>query len=177
MLSAELVEKALRLIEPLPSEEVAVRLRTTLLTRITNALQQLAEVVSTSNLLRKTVTVTATNGEAPLTTPLNATEPILLAGLRRGQVYISGFNYPAQYKADRSSLIAPASTEFAYWTLENQTILIRDATGLDNYDGDVIVRNVPYVPLLANVPVTLEPLLVEILARHAQPAEMAPAKS
>lgn len=175
MLSKELVERALREIHPVPTPEEMVRLRTALTLRIPQALRKLAELAIPSNLLRKTYTVTATSGEAPLTIPLNAAEPLLLEGLRRAQVFITGFNHAAQYKSDRSSLSFPGSSQFAHWTLENQTLIIRDATGLDNYAGDAVIRGAPYIPLLANVPVTLEPILVEIMASYVQPAEV-PAK-
>jgi len=173
MTASELVERAIRLIHPAPTEEQQVGLRTALLTKIDNALYKLAELTTPSNLLRKTVTVTAASGEASLATPLAATEPILLSGVKRAQVFIDGFTHAAQWKADRSSLALPMSSQFAAWTLENQTIVIRDSAGLGNYDGNVVVRNVPYVPLLVNVPVTLQPLLVEVLAAYGQPAEMA----
>ena len=47
-------------------------------------------------------------------------------------------------------------------------LVIRDATGLDHYAGTVTLRNAPYVPTLANVPLSLEPLLVEILAKYGR---------
>lgn len=128
------------------------------------ALRRLAEVTASTSLLRKSFTVTAINGEASLATPLSATEPLLLDGLRRAQIFIDGFNHAAQYKADRSSLTFSASNQFAYWTLENQTLIIRDGTGLDNYDGPAVIRSAPYVPLLANVPATLGPIFIELLA-------------
>lgn len=164
MNSAEAVERALREIIPAPSPEEAVRLRTMLEVRIQGSLRALAERVIGTNLLRKTFTETATAGEASLTASLTAAEPLILEGIRSASVFITGFDYAAQYKADRASLTFPASTEFAYWTLENQTIVIRDADGMGTYDGTVTIRNAPYIPTLANVPVSLEHLFVLILA-------------
>lgn len=168
----ELIERSLRHLGPM-SEERRVALRSILLVLVDDALRRLAELALPSGLLRKTFTVTATNGEASLSTPLNATEPLLLDGLKRASVFITGFTHAAQYKADRSSLSFETTTQFAYWTLENQSLIIRDGTGLDNYDGTVILRNAPYVPTLANVPVSLEPVLVEVLADYGkEPAQV-----
>lgn len=167
MTANELIERSLRHLGPM-SEERALAVRSILLVLIEDALRRLAELALPSGLLRKTFTVTATNGEASLSTPLAAAEPLLLDGLKRASVFIDGFSQAAQYKADRSSLSFQASTQFAYWTLENQTLVIRDATGLDNYSGDVILRNAPFVPTLANVPVSLEPVLVEVLAEYGK---------
>lgn len=169
MTSSELIERALREIQPAPTPEQALHLRTFLEVRIKSALRILAEKAMTGNLLRKTFSVTAVLGEASLATPLAASEPLILEGLRRSSVYIDDFDYPAQYKADRSSLSFPATTELAYWALENQTILIRDAVGIDNYAGTVEIKNAPYIPLLTSVPVSLETVLVMIVA------EMVPA--
>lgn len=172
MIANELVERSLRHLGPM-SEERRVALRTILLVLVDDALRRLAELALPSGLLRTTFTVTAMSGEASLSTPLNAAEPLLLDGLKRASVFIDGFTHAAQYKADRSSLSFEASTEFAYWTLENQSLIIRDGTGLDNYSGDVILRNAPFVPTLANVPVSLEPVLVEVLADYGkEPAQV-----
>jgi len=135
-----------------------------LLALIPDALRELAAQAMPSNLLRKTFTETATAGEAPLTVSLAAAEPLILEGLRRASVYVVGFGYAAQFKADRASLSFPASAEFAYWTLENQTIIIRDGDGIDSYAGTVTIRSAPYIPILANVPVSLEHLFILILA-------------
>lgn len=138
-----------------------------ILALVPDALRELASQAMPTNLLRKTFTETAAAGEASLATSLAATEPLILEGLRRASVYITGFSYAAQPKADRASLSFPASTEFAYWALENQTIIIRDATDIDTYAGPVTIRNAPYIPILANVPVSLEPLFLLILADMA----------
>lgn len=138
-----------------------------ILALIPNALRELAEQAMPTNLLRKTFTETAAAGEASLTTSLTAAEPLILEGLRRAAIYVDGFTYAAQYKADRASLSYPASTEFAYWALENQTIIIRDAMGLNNYVGNVTIRNAPHIPILTNVPVSLEALFILILADMA----------
>ena len=173
MFSRDLIERALREVVPAPTEEQAVAIRTALTLRIPGALRKLAELAIPSNLLRKTFTVVAVNGEASLSTPLNAVEPLLLDGIRRAQVFIDGFSHAAQYKPDRSSLSFRGSSQFASWTVENQTLIIRDNIGLDNYDGAVAIRGAPYVPTLENVPDTLEPILVELMANYAQPAQMA----
>lgn len=162
MTSNKLIERALRRIEPQPSVDQLPALRTALRTQIDAALRLLAE--QNLSQLRKTFTVTASSGEASLATPLAATEPLIMENLKRAQVYVTGYTQAAQWKADRSSLSQPATTQFAYWTLENQSILIR-TTSLTAYNGDVTIRNAPYVPLLANVPASLEPLLVELLAK------------
>ena len=164
MTSAQAIERALREITPAPTPEAMVPLRTMLDVRIKGSLRALAERVVNTNLLRKTFTETATAGEASLTTSLTASEPLILEGIRSASIFITGVDYAAQYKADRASLAFPASTEFAYWTLENQTIVIRDADGLGTYDGAVTIRNAPFIPTLANVPVSLEHLFVLILA-------------
>lgn len=164
MTSSEAIERALREITPAPTPEEALRLRTMLDVRIQGSLRALAERTMTTNLLRKTFTETATAGEASLATSLTAAEPLILEGIRSASIFIEGFDYAAQYKADRASLAFPASTEFAYWTLENQTIVIRDADGIGTYDGAVTIRNAPHIPSLANLPVSLEHLFVLILA-------------
>lgn len=166
MISTELVERALRLINPAPTPEQAVALRTMLRTQVDNALRRLAVLALPNNLLRATFTVTATDGEASLATPLSASEPLLLEGFKRASVFIDGYTHTAQWKADRSSLAFPSSDQFAYYTLEDQTLVIRDSGGLDSYTGTVTLRNAPYIPILANVPVSLEPVLVEILATY-----------
>lgn len=167
MTANELVERSLRLIGPM-TEEQRLAMRSGMLVLVDDALRKLAELALPGRLLRKTFTVTATSGEASLSTPLAAAEPLLLDGLKHASVFITGFTHAAQYKADRSSLSFAASTEFAYWTLENQSIVIRDGTGLGNYSGTVTLRNAPHVPTLANVPVSLEPILVEILAEYGK---------
>lgn len=167
MTSSELIEQALRLIQPAPTPEQALHLRTALETQIGNALRKLAVLALPNNLLRKSFTITASSGEASLTAPLTAAEPLLLEGFKRASIFITGFNQAAQWKADRSALSYSATTQFAYYTLEDQTLVIRDAGGLDNYNGDVVIRNAPYIPSLANVPVSLEPVLVEVLAVYA----------
>jgi hypothetical protein len=145
--------------------ESALQLRTQLAARIETSLRLLAERVMRTNLLRKTYSVTAAAGEASLTTPPPAEpEPMILEGLKLAQVYIDGFTLPAQYAADRSGLMLDQTDQFARWTLENQTVVIRDATGLDHYAGPITIRNAPYIPTLANVPVSLDAVLVKILA-------------
>ena len=169
MTSGELIERAIRLLGPETTVEQRLHLRSTLLANVETALRRLAEMAAPKNLLRKTFTVTATDGEASLTTPLAAAEPLLLDHLSRASIFITGFTMAAQYKADRSSLSYAATTQFPYYTLENQTLVIRDATGLDNYNGTVTLRNAPYIPLLTNVPASLETLLVELLAATVLP--------
>lgn len=135
-----------------------------LLALIPDALRELATQAMPSNLLRKTFTETAVAGGAPLTTSLAASPPLILEGLRQASIFIEGFAYAAQYKADRSSMSFLATPEFPYWTLENQTIVINDGTGLGNYAGDVTIRNAPYIPTLATIPTSLEHLFILILA-------------
>lgn len=173
MTANELIERSLRVLGPM-TEEQRLTTRSGLLTLIPDALQKLAVLALPNNLLRKTFTVTAVNGEASLSVPLSAVEPLLLDGLKRASVFIDGFTHAAQYKADRSSLSYQSSSQFAEWTLENQTLVIKDGIGLDNYDGDVILRNAPFIPTLANVPVSLEPIMVEVLAGYyGKPTEVA----
>jgi len=169
MISTQLIELALRAIHPAPTEEAQVGLRTALAVEISRALRQLAEVAAPTNLLRRTFTVTAAAGEAALTTPLAASEPLLLNHLRRASIYITGYSTAAQWKADRSSLSFAATTQFPYYTLEGQTLVIRDGDGLDHYAGSVIIRNAPYIPLLGGVPTSLEPVLVELLVACVMP--------
>ena len=131
---------------------------------IPDALRELATQAMPTNLLRATFTETAVNGVAPLTASLAAAEPLILEGLRRASVYVDGYSYAAMFKADRASLAFPASPEFAYWTVENQSILIRAEDEVDSYDGPVTIRNAPYIPILENLPVSLEHMLILITA-------------
>lgn len=171
MISQHLIEQTLRAIHPAPSEEAMVGLRTALAVEIPPVLKRLAEIAAPTSLLRRTFTVTAVAGEAALTTPLAASEPLLLNHLRRASIYVVGYGVAAQWKADRSSLSFAATTQFPYYTLEGSTLVIRDAAGLDSYAGAVTIRNAPYIPLLAGVPAPLEPILVEILVAAVVPAQ------
>jgi len=164
MLSVENVPIRARALLAARGQDVSNLRSPRLLALIPDALRELATQTMPTTLLRKTFTETATAGEAALTASLAAAEPLILEGLRYASIYVTGFRYAAQFKADRSSLSFLSSAEFAYWALEGQTLVICDEVGLDNYAGPVTIRNAPYIPILENVPVSLEHLFILILA-------------
>jgi hypothetical protein len=114
--------------------------------------------------LRKTFEISAVNGEVGLTAALADSEPIILEELKRATITFDSQTYPAQYKADRSSLILPATSEFVYWTLEDTTMLVADENGLGSFTDDGNIRNAPFVAQLSSVTVGLESTFIQTLA-------------
>jgi hypothetical protein len=131
-------------------------------------------LLSERGFLRKTFVITAVNGVVDLAAPLTAAEPLILERIREAQVTFPDFTYALQWKADRSSLSFPASSEFGYVAVEDKTLLIATSDGLGVYDGTGSLRNAPYVPLLSSVPVTLEAAFIALVSELAHvPAQMA----
>lgn len=152
-----------------------------ILALLPSALSELSSTVLQSpnpakrHLLRKAFPIIAVDGEVDLTAALTDTEPLLLDGIRQSTITFNDVAYPAQFKADRSSLSYPASTEFIYWTLEGTKLLVVEFDGLGTFAGIGQIRNAPYVPILTNAVVqsNLDDELVEIVARMASVRERA----
>lgn len=116
--------------------------------------------------LRKTFAISAVNGVVSLATPLTASEPIILEDHKRWLVTFDSATYPAQYRADRSSLLLPASPEFVRWALEDNSLLVSgaDETGIGSFTDDGNIRNAPFVAQLSSVTVGLEATFIQTLA-------------
>lgn len=106
-------------------------------------------------LLRKTFTVAVVTGVGPLATPMAAAEP-LMAEFARGWI-VTGpdTRYAYTAKADESSLACDQPLGLGAFTLRQTDLLVVNSLGSRVYTAGFSVR-APFVPLLANLPSTLE---------------------
>jgi hypothetical protein len=128
-------------------------------------LQQLAEQVSTSpfkQLLQKDFTVALISTAADLTSSLTATEPMLIV-LPFTDVIHANVTLPFLYVPDRRRLSWESSYDFAYYTLDGQSIIIKAPTGV-TVSGNLTVK-AAFIPSLSSVQSQLIPLLVECLVK------------
>lgn len=127
---------------------------------IESALARLADRVRESedrNLLVKSFTVPVSAGRASL-----ANFPsILVAGLPRAYVKSSLSSYPYEYQANREDLDFPPYSEFYYFTVQDNSIIVRDGAGLVPTDAGLTVE-CSYVPAITDIENTLWPTLVDI---------------
>lgn len=114
--------------------------------------------------LRKTFSISAVSGVVSLTAALSDAEPIILEENKQWVVNFDNQTYAAQRKADRSSLSLPSSVEFVYWTLENNSMLVANESGLGSFTDSGDIRNAPFVALLSSVTVGLEATFIQTLA-------------
>lgn len=127
MTSAEIVEKALRRVQPAPQPEQLAALRTSLALAVDPARRRLAYAIASDprrrDTLRKSFNLTVSSGAVSLTTHLAAAEPLLLETVKAADIRSASSTFKWQWKGNRSLLaIHPTGTDFIAYTLEGTTI-------------------------------------------------------
>lgn len=160
----------------LSSESVPIRVRAYLASRgadvsglrnprilalVPDALRELV----TKGQLRKTFAISAVSGTVSLAAALADAEPLILEEIRKATVTFDNQTYPMQWKADRSSLMLPASVEFVYGAIEDTTLLVADESGLGHFTDDGDIRNASFVATLSSVTAGLESIFIQTLVR------------
>jgi hypothetical protein len=174
--SAELVERALRRITPVPAE--AASLRTALLTQVEDALRLLPIRVSEllgqaeAEIYRKNYTVALTSGQGSLATHTNlalASEPMIASEITKVTHPNAVSAYNATGKLTRlgseSSLSLPHSLEFAYYAIEDNTLYTMMNDDRTTLTGNATVR-AAFPPAIGNVKESHEALLVDLLVER-----------
>lgn len=163
MTETQIVEVALRMIQPVPSVQERVGLRTALRLGIKPALESLAQKVGSSpdrnlrNLLRESLgTIAVTTGVASFATLLIGTHPILLdqTAIRTADIRTAA-GQKVQMLADRASLHADAPDSFLYGAAEGVTLYT------DAPDGDLTVIANYIETDVANLKIQLVPMLLD----------------
>jgi hypothetical protein len=162
------VERALRLINPVPSEEEALRWRSTLNTLIEPARMEMVDQLLGSGdrewreLLRKEWTpVTATDGRAPLTALVTDPEPLVVKYFNTAEIYLDSITRKVTLLPDETSVTRDRMPGFPVATLIGTELLIYN--GGQAYTGDLKVRG-PYMPALASFNQQLDEKFVLVLA-------------
>lgn len=171
MTSQQLIERATKRFP-----QVDLELRSRLYVLIPDALKSLGYQVMNSNdpmvkqKLIKDFTVTASAGTASLTTPLTASEPMILESLKSATMTHSTSDYPFQHLFDRQSLVLDRpSFGLIYDWVNGNTLRTRDTDGSLTALSGTVTISANYVPILTTVSgdQTLEEMLVEELVRVA----------
>jgi hypothetical protein len=144
---------------------------------IPSALQALANKVAdpqgktrqgVRELLRKDFSVSVTSGVGALTTPLTASEPLLLEFARGYLVYnTADTRYPYSYCADKGSLLDDRPLGLGYFTINGTDLLVVTSVGSRTPTATYTVR-APYVPTLALLPGTLDDDFLGVLTEFVK---------
>ena len=132
------------------------------------ALSMLAERVakstepSYSQLLKKDFAVTVTNGTGSLTTPLTASEPLLVEYLPQA-IAVTSSGVRLHYLPDRTQLELDRPRLFIWYTVDNSTLRTKNTDGSLTSLSTTVTITANYVPTLASVPDNLSDDLVEIV--------------
>jgi hypothetical protein len=133
-------------------------------TALTMLAKQVAESKEPSvcQLLKKDFTVTVTGGTGSLTTPLTASEPILLEYLPQALAFTSN-GLQLHYLPDRVQLNLERSNLFIWYTVDNSTLRTKNTDGNLSTLATTVTITANYVPLIASVSDLLSDDLVDIV--------------
>lgn len=172
MNSQTAVERALRLINPAPSEDEALRWRSTLNTLIEPARMEMVDQLLGSGdhdwreLLRKEWTpVVAVGGRAPLTALVTDPEPLVVKYFNTAEIYIIGERRKVTLLPDETAVARDRMPGFPVATLIGTELLIYN--GGQPYNGDLKIRG-PYMPALASFNQQLDEKYVLVLKSMAK---------
>jgi hypothetical protein len=132
------------------------------------ALSLLANKVAKSNepsysqLLKKDFTVTVTSGTGSLTTPLTASEPILVEYLPQA-IAVTANGVKLHYLPDRTQLELERPRLLMWYTVDNSTLRTKNTDGSLLSLSTTVTITANYTPTIANVPDLLSDDLVEIV--------------
>ncbi len=172
MRSQEAVEQALRLINPAPSEDEALRWRSTLNTLIEPARMEMVDQLLASGdrewreLLRKEWTpVAAADGFASLVTLIEDAEPLVVKYFNTAEIYIDGVKRKTTLLPDETAVRRDRMPGFPVATLIGSDLFIYN--GGQPVTANLKIRG-PYKPLLANFKQQLDEKFVLVLHSMAK---------
>lgn len=167
MISAEAIERALRMITPAPNPEQLLSVRSALAVSIKTALRSVAESLAQRDpedverqLLETTANVPLTAGVVNLATVVTGNPSYLTKTIDCGKIFHADSEYPLQEVADEMQLTLPWPTSFIYFCISGDKIKTRNVDqSLTSLTGDLTITLIA-VPTLANLPRQLEPMLI-----------------
>jgi hypothetical protein len=172
------VEAALRRLDPAPTPERALALRTTLGVLIPDAVRRVVAQAfeegdhARLESLRRTFTVTAADGEADISGLLTAAKGLYPDALNMAEVRDADGNR-FEWEPDRQAVTLMARQGFPTVAREGSTLIFSDTAGLTGtFAGDVTVEafGVGYENGVVDLPEALEPALVDALVDLVQGA-------
>ena len=168
MNSQNAIERALRLVTPVPSEDEKLRWRTTLNVLLNDARVEFADQVASSDnvelrslLRREFEPIDCVDGSASLNTPLTAGEPLLLKHLKTADIRLGTVTTRrVTLLPDESTLDLERPNGFAFAALHGTTLRVKSNNAA--YSGTVIIT-AAVIPSLANISGQLEEPFVVVL--------------
>jgi hypothetical protein len=180
MNARRLVEAAIRRIDPAPTPERLVALRTTLSALVPSAVRRVIESALLSGdrrrleSLRQTYTVTASGGEADISSLLDATNGLHPDLLGEAEITDASTGKRFEWEPDRAALSIMARSGFPCVAREGSTLVFSDADGaLGTFSSDVDIRGygVGYANGVIDIAETLEPAVLDALVGIATGAK------
>jgi|SRR5882724_3345916 len=123
-----------------------------------------------ADLLRKDFSLTVASGTASLTTPLTASEPLMIQFLQFAKITSADSNQPWQYLHDFTLLSLSRPTfGLIFFTVEGSSLQCTDTTGATGSLSTTATANSSFIPLVATISGIgdLEEQSVQILAEMA----------